>query len=330
MRCFLFRIDTDADEVRNEIILGNLRQGWGESGMSLLKNGEIISKEEWRNNFPKEWDCSDEYINKKYDNLKLMLEIKKDDVIIIPKFPTWDSLSVVKVEEEYNFEMPKVDDYGHCIKININSLRSFKYASNTFSKTIHSKLRAYQSPLNNVWNKEIIDAANVLLKLESTENIIKIENIVKYNFEKNLEEIRSSLSKVSNRDLESIVEKLFLNQGYSLESRNSYDRKGGDADLVLTKCLSILEEIDESKSCDKIYIQIKHKNGLYSDREGIDQLNQIIKIKEIENGNPNLNNIFKVLVCSSIFSEELKELAVEENIILIDGLQLTRLIIKYL
>ena len=330
MRCFLFRINTDSEEVRNDIRLGKLRQGWGKAGMSLLKNEEIISKEEWRNNFPEEWDCSDEYINKKYDNLKLMLEIKKDDVIIIPKFPTWDSLSVVKVEEEYKFEMPKVDDYGHCIKIDINSLKSFKYASNPFSNTVHSKLRAYQSPLNNVWNKEVVDATNILLKLESTENIIKIENIVKYNFEKNLEEIRSSLSKVSNRDLESIVEKLFLNQGYSLESRNSYDGKGGDADLVLTKCLPILEEVDESKSCDKIYIQIKHKDGLYNDREGIDQLNQIIKIKEIENGNPNLNNIFKVLVCSSIFSEELKELAVEENIILIDGLQLTRLMIKYL
>ncbi|MDX8337484.1 restriction endonuclease [Candidatus Cetobacterium colombiensis] len=330
MRCFLFRINTENEEVRNDIRLGKLRQGWGKSGMSLLKNEEVISKEEWRNNFPEEWDCSDEYINRKYDNLKLMLEIKKDDVIIIPKFPTWDSLSVVKVEEGYKFEMPKVDDFGHYIKIDINSLKSFKYASNTFSNTVHSKLRAYQSPLNNVWNEEVKDAANILLKLESTENIIKIENIVKYNFEKNLEEIRNSLSKISNRDLESIVEKLFLNQGYSLESRNSYDGEGADADLVLTKCLSILEEVDESKSCDKIYIQIKHKNGLYSDREGIDQLNQIIKIKEIENGNPNLDNIFKVLVCSSIFSEELKELAVEENIILIDGLQLTRLMIKYL
>lgn len=181
MRYFLFRIDTNAEEVRNEIILGNLRQGWGKSGMSLLKNEEIISKEEWRNNFPEEWDCSDEYINKKYDNLKLMLEIKKNDVIIIPKFPTWDSLSVVKVEEEYKFEMPKVNDYGHCIKIDINSLKSFKYASNTFFNTVHSKLRAYQSPLNNVWNKEVVDAANILLKLESTENTLKelIESIVK-------------------------------------------------------------------------------------------------------------------------------------------------------
>ena len=43
-----------------------------------------------------------------------MLEIKKDDIIIIPKFPTWDSLSIVKVEEEYKFEMPKVDE---CMKL---------------------------------------------------------------------------------------------------------------------------------------------------------------------------------------------------------------------
>ena len=109
MSCFLFRIDVEKEEVINDIIkLGKLRQGWGKSQMSLLKNDEIISKEEWRNNFPEEWDCSDKYINKKYDNLKIMLNIKKDDVIIIPKFPTWDSLSVAKASMMYQHSvLPK-------------------------------------------------------------------------------------------------------------------------------------------------------------------------------------------------------------------------------
>lgn len=330
MRCFLFRINTENEEVRNDILLGKLRQGWGKSQMSLLRNGETVSKDEWRKSFPEEWDCSDEYINRKYDNLKIMLEIKKDDLLIIPKFPSWDSFSVVKSSSSYKFEMPKIDDFGHYIDIDLNSLKSFKYASNSFSNIIHSKLRAYQSPLNNVWNKEFIDATNELLKLESTEKIIKIENIIKFNFEKDLEEIKNSLQKVSARDLETVIEKLFLKQGYSLESRNSFDKKGGDADLILTKCLPILEEVDEFKSCDRIYIQIKHKNGLYSDKEGIIQLNKIVETKERDAENTNLNNVYKVLVCSSTFSEELKEMASEENIILIDGVQLTRLIIKYL
>ncbi|MEG1338685.1 restriction endonuclease [Cetobacterium sp.] len=331
MRCFLFRINTEEEIVRNDIILGKLRQGWGKSGMSLLKNGEIISKEEWGNNFPEEWDCSDEYINKKYDNLKIMLEIKKDDLLIIPKFPTWNSFSVVKVEEGYRFEIPKVDDFGHYIRIDVNTLKSFNYYSyKEFTTPIHSKLRAYQSPLNNIWNKEIIECSQKLLEMESSENILKIEDIVKFNFEKELKDIKKSLQKISPRDLETVVEKLFLKQGYSLESRNSFDKKGGDADLILTKCLPILEEIDESKSCNKIYIQIKHKNGLYSDKEGIIQLNKIVEAKEADVENANLNNVYKVLVCSSTFSEELKEMASEENIILIDGLQLTRLIIKYL
>lgn len=330
MRCFLFRINTEEEIVRNDIILGKLRQGWGKSQMFLLKNGEVISKEEWGNNFPKEWDCSDEYINRKYDNLKIMLEIKKDDLLIIPKFPSWDSFSVVKASSSYKFEIPKTDDFGHYIEIDLNSLKSFKYVSNPFSNAIHSKLRAYQSPLNNIWNKEIIECSQKLLEMESSENILKIEDIVKFNFEKELKDIKKSLQKISPRDLEIVVEKLFLKQGYTLESRNSFDKKGGDADLILTKCLPILEEIDEFKSCDKIYIQIKHKNGLYSDKEGIIQLNKIVETKEADSENTNLNNVYKVLVCSSTFSEELKEMASEENIILIDGLQLTRLIIKYL
>ncbi|MGL4903897.1 MAG: hypothetical protein ACRC34_00110, partial [Cetobacterium sp.] len=106
MRCFLFRINTEEVVVKNDIILGKLRQGWGKSTMSLLKNGDIVSKEEWKNNFPKEWDCSPEYIGRKYDNLKIMLDIKKDDIIIIPKFPSWDSFSVVKAADSYNFKMP--------------------------------------------------------------------------------------------------------------------------------------------------------------------------------------------------------------------------------
>lgn len=60
-------------------------------------------------------------------------------------------------------------------------------------------------------------------------------------------------------------------------------------------------------------------------REGIDQLNKIVKTREEDQ-----NNIYKVLVCTSLFSDELKEIAIQENIILIDGLQLTRLIIKHL
>lgn len=331
MRCFLFRINTDAEEVRNDIVLGKLRQGWGKSEMSLLKNDEIVSKDEWRNNFPQEWDCSDEYINRKYDNLKIMLDMKKDDVIIIPKFPSWDSFSVVKVADGYKFEMPKtVDDFGHYIEIDFDSLRSFKYGFDDSSTKIHSKLRAYQSPLNNVWNKEILECAKKLLEKDSSEEVQKIENIIKINFEKELKDIANSLQKVSARDLETVVEKLFLKKGYSLESRNSFDRKGGDADLILTKCLPILEEIDESKSCDRIYIQIKHKKGLYSETEGVEQLNKIVKTKEADSENTNLNNVYKVLVCSSTFSEELKEIAAKENIILIDGLQLTRLMIKYL
>ncbi|MGL5356837.1 MAG: restriction endonuclease [Cetobacterium sp.] len=331
MRCFLFRIDPNTEEVRNDIVLGKLRQGWGKSPMSLLKNEEIISKEEWENNFPKEWDCSPEYIGRKYDNLKIMLDIKKDDIIIIPKFPSWDSFSIVKVAEGYKFEMPKnVDDFGHLVKIDCNSLRSFKYKFDELSTKIHSKLRAYQSPLNNVWNNEILECAQKLLEKDSSESIQKIENIVKLNFEKELKDISNSLQKVSARDLEVVVEKLFLKKGYTLESKNSFDKKGGDADLILTKCLPILEEIDESKSCDKVYIQIKHKDNLYNEIEGINQLIKIVKTKEEEIGNINLNNIYKVLVCSCLFSEELKEMAEKENIILIDGLQLTRLMIKYL
>ncbi|MCB8564537.1 restriction endonuclease [Fusobacterium ulcerans] len=104
---------------------------------------------------------------------------------------------------------------------------------------------------------------------------------------------------------------------------------GGDSDRTFIKYLPILSEVnDEIGSC-KVYVQIKKKDSIYDEDEGINQLEQIVEAKEkIENTDNKFNNIYKVLVCTGEFSNRIKELAQEKNIILIDGIQLIRMCLK--
>uniref|UniRef100_UPI00262B477F restriction endonuclease n=1 Tax=Fusobacterium sp. TaxID=68766 RepID=UPI00262B477F len=69
--------------------------------------------------------------------------------------------------------------------------------------------------------------------------------------------------------------------------------------------------------------------GICDEDEGIKQLEDIVKSKEkIEGIEDKINNIYKVLVCTGEFSDRIKELARDKNIILIDGIQLVRMCIK--
>ena len=144
-----------------------------------------------------------------------------------------------------------------------------------------------------------------------------------------MENLNKEIFSVRPNDVEEIVEEIFVKQGYLVESKNSYDKKGGDSDRTFIKPLPILSEInDEIGSC-RVYVQIKKKDGKYDENEGIKQLEKIVATKEnIEGKDNKFNNFYKVLVCTGEFSSRIKELAQEKNIILIDGIQLIRMCLK--
>lgn len=325
MNYYIFRIDySDRDYFKENLEKGILRQGWGVENLSLLtESGEIRSQEEWVNACPESWRTTDEarrYLRNKNNNLRKMLEMKEGDIILIPKFPEWHIFSLYRVSGKYYFDLEKEKgDYGHCIPVEIAKEKPeeidkyFTYNGNDDTKVVHSKLRGYQTSINSVYNEEIIKAIKNLLQIKS----IKMENLNKEIFS------------VRPNDVEEIVENIFIKQGYLVESRNSYDRKGGDSDRIFIKPLPILSEVnDEIGSC-RVYVQIKKKDGIYDEDEGINQLEEIVKTKEkIEEKESKDNNFYKVLVCTGEFSPRVKELAQEKNIILIDGIQLIRMCLK--
>lgn len=337
MKTYIFRIDEGNKNIINSILKkGELRQGWGASSLALLDSkSKEIDKNTWIKNCNKTFG-NNEKLDSKYNNLKIMLKMKVDDIVIIPKVPNYNSFIIAKISKPYSFSNPQykttdnklVDDFFHLITLDFNSMKIFKYSSNQYTEEIHSSLRGYQRSINNVYKTEVITAANELLTMKSTEEITPIEDIFKEKLEKNLSNIKDEIYGFRPEQIEKLVEKIFCSQGYVVEKRNKYNRKGGDADLILKKFLPVLAEIDNEISFDKIYIQVKNKDGEnFNDEEGLLQLENIVEHDKKEN---NTTNIYKVLVCTTSLSQGFKEKARELGIITIDGLQLTRLALKFL
>ena len=93
-----YRINTDyPDFFYAELLQRRLRQGWGyEEGQDLrVKTVD----------------------NGAFRNLR-MLNVKKDDILLIPRIPEWDCLTIAKATEDwstgYRFEKPLgIEDFGH-------------------------------------------------------------------------------------------------------------------------------------------------------------------------------------------------------------------------
>lgn len=342
MKYYIFRIDYEEREYfQKNLEKGILRQGWGVKDLSLLDSeGKVRNQEEWVESCPINWkntEKSIKYLFNKNTNLKKMLEMQSGDIILIPKFPNWNMFSLYRVKGRYYFDLEEKGDYGHCIPVEVATTLSnevdkcFAYNANDSAKMIHSKLRAYQTSINSIYSKEIINAIENLLKIRSIKEEISISEILKDIFYKNIKEMENLNDKIFSvrpDDVEKIVEEIFKKQGYLVESKNLYDKKGGDSDRTFIKPLPILSEIDNELGNCRVYVQIKKKDGIYDEEEGIDQLEKIIQSKEIREENNKINEIYKVLVCTGEFSARIKELANEKSIILIDGIQLIKLCLK--
>ena len=337
MNYYIFRIDySKKSYFKENIKKGFLRQGWGTENLSLKnENGEKRKFEEWIANCPENWKKSEEdkkYLKRKFENLLIMLDIKENDVIVIPKFPERNMITILKIKEKYKFLFEKsVNDYGHVLFIDNKNIKQFTYNSNSQSKFIHSKLGGYRKSLNRVKDRDVKKYIEELLKLESNITNLSIEELIKEAFDENLKKIdnlNAEFFKVRNNEIELLVEKIFKKQGYEIISKNHFDKKGGDVDRIFIKSLPILEDIDDEISSIKVYIQIKMKDYIYYDTEGIHQLEEITKTdKTISDEKV---KILKVLVCTGKFDEKIVEEAKEKGIILIDGMQLVLLTLKYL
>ncbi len=329
---FVFRVASDNEYIKDELFNhGRLRQGWGSAGTNLL----TMSKKEWIAAQCQRdvWEGNKRYYTQKYSSHKIMLEIKERDIIIIPKMPDSTKFTICFASGSYFFQQPDgydKDDFCHVIPIDLKTVRIFDYHANEYCENIQAKMRAYQSPVNHVWNKLMRNISEKLIsepegKTASASVLDIVGEIMKDCYEdiNALQRIRN----LGNRNTEKIVEGIFEKLGYEMIGKNSFDGNGGDADLIyISNSVSEFFEVSANSTkieSQKVYVQIKNKRGEDSnDTAGIEQL--------CRRTSEDLSSVKILISTADKFTTECQEAARKNNVLLVDGKGLLKLVIKYI
>ena len=323
-----YRIDVkNQDFFFKELEQGRLRQGWGYD-----KNQELP-------------DTKDSGAKK---NLSMYKNVKKGDILLIPRLPDWGSVAIAEAVEDWNdkekgyrFEIDdEKKDFGHIFPARY--IGCFNRHGKDVSGNIQSTLKAR----NRFWNISRFseDIEKIIKNLEgnreSTSVIENIKNIVSEQVKSyfNLKGFSEKVIDEYNRKftasqweevIKNILEKIY--PGYEIERiGGSKEEKHGTDILVTISGLSNLEKYN-------IAMQVKNYNDVISDNNIDNIIKQINKAeKYVWENNGKL--IGKILVITSaeekdnpkliekcqkeeirvIFSEELKKLILRSIIESID------------
>ena len=323
-----YRIDVkNQDFFFKELEQGRLRQGWGYD-----KNQELP-------------DTKDSGAKK---NLSMYKNVKKGDILLIPRLPDWGSVAIAEAVEDWNdkekgyrFEIDdEKKDFGHIFPARY--IGCFNRHGKDVSGNIQSTLKAR----NRFWNISRLseDIEKIMGNLEgnreSTSVIENTKNIVseQVNSYFNLKGFSEKVIDEYNRKftasqweevIKNILEKIY--PGYEIERiGGSKEEKHGTDILVTISGLSNLEKYN-------IAMQVKNYNDVISDNNIDNIIKQINKAeKYVWENNGKL--IGKILVITSaeekdnpkliekcqkeeirvIFSEELKKLILRSIIESID------------
>lgn len=347
---YLFRIAYDDFEkfkiIRDEMLQGRLRQGWGADGMDIRNSEQdfLAAREKKWGKFTDEDEPGKalKYNVDKYYNLRNMLNIKIDDLIIVPKVSETSEyvgryFSVLKCVKEYEFDVLKnFEDFGHIIGVEF--LFSCPHDFDEDTQLISGKLGAYRSPVNNILKDDFKNAVDKLIAkhknnsqffssgCSTLSNLDILAQSTKDSRKIYLEKILEHLRKLNPQTLEKIIEELFVKNGHKLICRNLYNGVGGDVDLVfeIFPDNTLMHDIFKANDREpKIFIQVKKKIGTdFNDTAGINQLTQM----DAENGG---NNILILINLTDEFTYEAKQLAEENNVTLLDGITFADILVRH-
>jgi len=138
-----YRIDVqNAEFFNNELKEGNLRQGWGyEECQKLPDTTDIGAK----------------------SNLPIYKKVKKGDILLIPRLPSWDDVTIVEATEDfetgYKFERNKeLGDYGHIFPVKL--ITHF----NRYCKNSYGILRGTLSNPRRFWQINCGESVEEIIK----------------------------------------------------------------------------------------------------------------------------------------------------------------------
>lgn len=342
---FVFRINygDEFKTIREEILCGRLRQGWGASGMSIEFTPDQFETA-WKN----KWGANDsdvESIKRKYNNLRIMKDINVGDIIVIPKLDTTQDVdypcrcfTVVECTQQYSFSvLEKYSDFGHVI--GVSPLFSCSYHSDRLATiTISGKFKAYQKAINRVGNSEFLEAVKELIEINKTSPlssqveakdfsfILAQELSEKYDYlvEENLKNLR----KMDPKNFEYLIKELFEVNGFVFKRMNYYDKNGGDIDIqMMLNEKSLLGAVfKQAKGADNLYINIQAKKKDGFDWDAMTAAKQLVTKRE-SNSIPHYIDI--VIDLTDDFDEDTEKYAKENHVVLINGKQFSLLLLQF-
>jgi hypothetical protein len=284
-----YRIDTNQiDFFRRELERGVLRQGWGwDEDQDLRK---LTMDEGARRNLP------------------IYRKVKKDDILLIPRCPSWDEVGLVMATDDfdkgYDFSIDdNLRDYGHCFPARL--VKSFVRDN----PNVSGQIKATIKNISRFWNldhcKEDIEKLLKIdnIDLQTSESLqTSFENAVSDSFEGSFD------SRVFSEKLFEMVGKKFSNEEWEfalVEGLKSIfpdpiivERTGGP--LEVEHGTDILIRLPGLLGFQYlIAIQVKDYSGLISD----DPIKQILKADKYWN-NENSKVIDKYLIITKATKED--------------------------
>lgn len=315
----IFRTDDARQDVLyKELQNGMVRQGWGTANLALLdKDGNLIPKDQWTRNYRK--DFKEEPTLHRYSALTPMLKLTTKDLIVLPKMPNNQKMSIARVNGRYRFERTSEHlkhDFGHVIPVDPSSVRTFNYRANDDADTV-SRLFAHAShryPVTFAYERSAIEAAVRLLEepqdihtAKRSQDLVQaaLDEARRQAAEAMLDYVATSWN---GDTFEKMVKQAFENQGYEVLPYARYRGDGGDVDMVVQPPSSRYSLFMPQE----IAVQVKWKKD--QDEDDVHAVEQLLKWKE--------SDIAKKVVVSSarLFTQRCKELAKEKDVMLIGGL----------
>lgn len=321
-----FRIDRNR---RDEIIKRLkkqflLSQGWGggeEGGLSLKEN-----KENFQSLVQKRYDLRTTRIP---TNLTKIRGFNDNDIIIVPHIPENLKFSILVVDGDFenSYEYNDSDEFhlNHTIRIKESyGLDGNLSMYNSLIAPWKGKLQWMRLPVLpiNKYKQEFQQLLNNLRedhnaefgKSTLEEHLENIQNDTLVFLSNKLQELNPSGGEIN---FESVCEYILKHNGYEITRRNMYDGKGGDVDLVCVKERADISPFEQGE--ETLYVQIKKHKGT-TDKKGVEQLLNMMENNSSSNG--------CVISLAEDFSEGAVEIAEENAIVLINGKDISELLMS--
>ena len=301
-----------------------LSQGWGGGSRALLK----IEHDGFVQECQKFYQLSTRRIP---SNMTRIRDFKDGDLLVTPHLPEYGKVSVHIVDGNF----PDCYDYLEGDQSHLNHRIRIKnsYGLDKTISVYNEKLASWKAKLS--WLRlpilpiqsyetvfrEIIETFTKNPQAEF--GISDLDEYLETTLAAVIDTLKQRLVKLSTTgsliSFEALCERLLVSNGYRIESRHKYNRKGGDIDLRCIRDRSDGSQFETGQTT--LFVQVKKHRGT-TDDWAVQQVLSMLAEESNADG--------CVMSLADDFSDKAKKLANENGIALIDGDAICKLLLKEL